>query len=626
MSGCLNSNIAATRRLPGLVLSALGVVFGDIGTSPLYTLKTVLSLADNPHSPELILGLLSMIIWTMVIVTSLKYALCVMRIDNHGEGGILALMSLLIQHKQARLTIVMPAIFGAALLYGDGAITPAISVLSALEGLNIAIPGLKPYILPLAVVILIVLFILQHAGSTKIGRFFGPVMSVWFITMAMLGIHGITQYPGVLLAVNPWYALNFIMTHGGASFLILSGVFLCVTGAEALYADMGYFGRKSIWIAWFTLAFPCLLLNYTGQAALAISGVALDQNIFYLLCPPVLLIPLIILATLATIIASQAVISSAFSMARQAIQLGWLPPLKIKQTSEDDPDQVYIGSINMLLMVTTLLLALFFRTSENLASAYGIAVSLTMTITSLLLFRSMREIWSWSLIRSLYIAGFFLIIDIIFLMSNMNKFVSGGYIPLFLAGVVFSLMLIWHKGNVFLLKITNERMMSIFTFLRLVEEQHIPRVPGSAIFLARYPAGVPSVMKLHVRRNGSLQQKILLLTIHVENIPFVNESDRVTLNELVQGTWRCKACFGFMEHPDIPRLLGRSEFIQCLDVPERVTYYIGHETLILREKNRHFPEWQRKVFRVMKRNSAHITDYYYLPGEQVVELNRIVTL
>lgn len=626
MSERMDADASNGKRLPILVFGALGIVFGDIGTSPLYTLKTVLTLAGNPHSPTMVLGLLSLVFWTLVIITSLKYALCVMRIDNHGEGGILALMSLLVRHKHSRPAIVTAALLGAALIYGDGAITPAISVLSALEGLNLVMPELNPYILPATVVILVVLFALQHLGTAKISKLFAPIMTLWFLSIAVLGTWGICRHPAVLLALNPYYAVHFMLSNGMLCFVVLGGVFLCVTGAEALYADMGHFGRRPIWCAWFGIVFPSLLLNYAGQAALVLSGADLSQNIFYLLCPSPLVLPLVVLATLATIIASQAIISGAFSMTRQAIQLGWLPRLQIKQTTEESYGQIYIGSINLMLMIVTLLLAIFLKTSENLASAYGIAVSLTMTLTSSLLFIAMREIWHWSLPRSLCAAGFFLCVDLLFLGANLTKLLDGGYIPLLLALAIFTLMLTWHQGGVIIRRKTQERMISLATFLNTIAAQNIPRVPGTAVFLTRSAAGVPSVMRLHVQRNGSLHRNVLLLTIQVDNVPYIAARDRVTLTQITANLWRCTAHYGFMEHPNIPQLLSMPDFEHCAIDNAALTYYIGHESLMLKERNRAFPNWQRKIFRVMMRNSAHVTDYYYLPSDQVVELNRIVAM
>ncbi|HEY0144630.1 MAG TPA: KUP/HAK/KT family potassium transporter, partial [Methylovirgula sp.] len=426
-------------------VAALGVVFGDIGTSPLYTLKTVLHVTGG-SSQHAVLGVLSLLIWTLIIVTTIKYVSFAMRIDNDGEGGILALMSLLGIKRQHRPYIIVIGLFGAALIYGDGAITPAISVLSALEGLQIAAPHLHNFILPLTVVILIGLFAAQPLGTAKIGRAFGPVMLFWFISIGLLGLAGLVRHPAVLEALSPTYAMSFLFHGGWTSFLVLGAVFLCVTGAEALYADMGHFGAGPIRLSWYAVVFPSLILNYAGQAALVASGAPTQDNIFYQLCPPQLLMPFIILATLATIIASQSIISGAFSMTKQAINLGWLPRLKITQTSKEGVGQIYVGTVNWILMAVTIGLALAFKKSDNLASAYGIAVSATMLLTTMLLFIAMREIWGWSLAAAGAVAGCFFIVDLSFFLANMTKLAEGGYVPLALAALVYGVMYIWHRG------------------------------------------------------------------------------------------------------------------------------------------------------------------------------------
>src|SRR3981189_3477002 len=433
-------------QLPILALSALGIVFGDIGTSPLYTFRTILGTAEPPSAASTVLGALSLVLWTMLIVITVKYVSFAMRVDNDGEGGILALMALLGVKKQRRPTIVAVGLFGAALIYGDGAITPAISVLSALEGLNMATPALQPYVVPAAVVILLALFSIQSRGTATIGQWFGPVMLIWFATIALLGVGGIVRHPAVFVALNPAYGLSYLFSNGATGFLVLGAVFLCVTGAEALYADMGHFGRGPIKLAWFAVVFPSLILNYAGQAGLVLEGAPTDGNIFFRLCPEMLLIPLIVLATVATIIASQSIITGAFSMTRQAIQLGWLPRLRIKQTSSEGYGQIYVGVVNWLLMIVTVGLTIGFRKSDNLASAYGIAVSLTMLMTSALLFIAMREIWGWSVWAAGSVAGSFLIVDTAFFTANLTKIGEGGYVPVILAVCVYSIMWIWHRG------------------------------------------------------------------------------------------------------------------------------------------------------------------------------------
>ncbi|MGO2368044.1 MAG: potassium transporter Kup [Serratia sp. (in: enterobacteria)] len=603
---------------------ALGVVFGDIGTSPLYTFKTVLFLSGDTPSVPVILGLLSLIFWTLVIVTSLKYAMFAMRIDNRGEGGIMALMSLLVSKTSSRPMVLFAGLFGAALIYGDGAITPAISVLSALEGLNIVLPESQPYILPAAVAILVSLFAIQPLGTARIGRVFGPIMALWFFSIAALGIWGIIQHPAVLMALNPLYGVNFLFSNGVTSFLVLGGVFLCVTGAEALYADMGHFGKKPIWLAWFGIVFPSLLLNYAGQAAPILSGADVTQNIFFRLCPPVLQIPLVILATLATIIASQAIISGAFSMTRQAIQLGWLPRLQVKQTTEESYGQIYIGAINWLLMAVTVFLTVFFKSSDNLAAAYGIAVSLTMIMTTGLLFVAMREVWRWGVVTSLLVAGGFFIVDLSFLLANLSKVMQGGYVPLLLATLVYGVMLIWHRGVIAASRTLGEKSVPLTDFLAHLEEQKIPRVPGTAIFLTRTLNGTPPVMKWHVKRNGSLHATVLTLNIMIVNEPRVANAERLVIRQQSPGFWCGIASYGFMERPHIPRLLRHAEAQKTGLNFDDATYYLGHETVVRREANDRLPAWQRNIFALMVRNGMHVTDYYYLPSDQVVEISRRV--
>ena len=450
-------------------LSALGIVFGDIGTSPLYTLKTVLDLTGGTPTPDVVLGVLSLIVWTLIIITSVKYVIFAMSIDNGGEGGILALMSLLGIKKHQRPAIVAVGLFGAALIYGDGAITPAISVLSALEGLNIAMPTLNSYVLPAAVTILIALFAIQPLGTSRIGKAFGPIMGLWFLSIAVLGLWGILQHPSTLVAINPLYGLHYLFSNGYASFVVLGGVFLCVTGAEALYADMGHFGPRPIRLVWSGIVFPSLILNYAGQSAIVLEGASTTSNIFYRLCPEPLLIPFVILATVATIIASQSIITGAFSMTRQAIQLGWLPRLRITQTSEKGYGQIYVGFVNWLLMVVTVGLTLFFGKSDNLAAAYGIAVSATMLMTSALLFIAMREVWEWSLLTSGAVAGAFLCVDASFFLANLAKIADGGYVPLLLASLVYGLMWVWHRGTTAVAEVLSARAIPVSEFMSSLE-------------------------------------------------------------------------------------------------------------------------------------------------------------
>ncbi|MDQ6869675.1 MAG: KUP/HAK/KT family potassium transporter [Pseudomonadota bacterium] len=607
-------------------LSALGIVFGDIGTSPLYTLKTVLDLTGGTPAPGTVLGVLSLILWTLIIVTSVKYVTVAMSIDNDGEGGILALMALLGIKKHQRPTIIAVGLFGAALIYGDGAITPAISVLSALEGLNIATPALKSYVLPAAVAILIALFAIQPLGTSRIGKAFGPIMGLWFLSIAALGLWGVTRHPAVFAALNPLYGLRYLLSNGYASFLVLGGVFLCVTGAEALYADMGHFGPRPIRLAWSGVVFPSLILNYAGQSAIVLEGASTADNIFYRLCPEPLLIPFVILATLATIIASQSIITGAFSMTRQAIQLGWLPRLQITQTSEKGYGQIYVGVINWLLMIVTVCLTLYFGKSDNLAAAYGIAVSATMLMTSALLFIAMREVWGWGLLASGAIAGAFLCVDTSFFLANLVKVADGGYVPLLLASLVYAVMLIWHRGSAAVARNVSERLVPVGEFMGMVESRKIPRVPGAAVFLTWTSSGTPPVMDWHVKHNRALHEQLLALRVVTESIPWVNESERQSVIAVVPNFWRATARYGFMERPDIPALLRQAQAQGCPLQLDDVTYYVGHETIVHREDGTAIARWEEALFAAMERNAVHVSDFFRLPSDSVVEIGRQVAI
>ncbi len=606
-------------------VAALGVVFGDIGTSPLYTLKTVLDLMGS-HEPQAVLGALSLIVWTLIIVTSIKYVGFAMRVDNDGEGGILALMSLLGVKRQSRPMIVAVGLFGAALIYGDGAITPAISVLSALEGLELAVPGLGTYVLPLAVIVMLVLFAVQPLGTARIGQAFGPIMLLWFASIALLGLWGVAKHPAVLYALNPLYGLGFLLHGGMAGFLVLGGVFLCVTGAEALYADMGHFGAGPIKLSWSAIVFPSLVLNYAGQAAIAASGVPIDANIFYLLCPAPLLLPLIVLATLATVIASQAIITGAFSMTRQAILLGWMPRLKVTQTSEEGYGQIYIGAVNWILMAVTLGLTLAFKKSDNLAAAYGIAVSATMLMTTGLLFIAMREIWLWGRAASASVAGVFLVVDSAFFLSNMVKVGEGGYVPLVLAVLVYVLMFCWHRGSDAMSAKLLQDPVPIGSFLSRLERDRVARVPGTAVFLTRSVSDTPPLVAWHVQHNQALHERVLAITMQVESTPWVADADRVAVSQVAPNFWRVHARYGFMERPDIPGLLKTLQGRAGLEDLDDVTYYVGLETVVPQGGGQGLPRWQEALFAAMQRNAAHMTELLRLPSERVVEIGRQVSI
>jgi KUP system potassium uptake protein len=616
-----------------LALAALGVVYGDIGTSPLYTLKVVLSSTGAQVADRLIvLGSLSLIFWTLIIVTAIKYVGVAMRVDNHGEGGIMALMALVSGRKGLRVrnrkrsVIVAVGLFGAALIYGDGVITPAISVLSALEGLSIITSSLEHYVVPVTVGVLVLLFLVQPRGTAVIGRMFGPVMAVWFVSLGVLGMWGIAQNPSVLEALNPAYGLTYLFSGGLTSFMVLGAVFLCVTGAEALYADMGHFGRRPIQLAWTYVVFPCLVLNYAGQSALVLNGAPIAENAFYALCPKPLLIPFVLLATAATIIASQAIITGAFSMTRQAIQLGWLPRLRIKQTSALGYGQIYIGVVNWVMMTITIGLTLAFRKSDGLAAAYGIAVSATMLMTSVLLFMAMVERLNWGLPLSIAVAGSFIIVDSAFFVANAAKIEEGGYIPIGLAIVVFSLMWIWHSGRDAIMQVLKSKYIRTDTFLKDLAEKGVPRVRGTAVFLTRSKEGVPPVMSWHVKHNRSLHESVMVINVSIEPVPFVRPEDRLRFFPEGPNFWRATVNYGFMERPEIPPVLEEAKARGCDICLNDVTYYVGRETVVSRTDGKGLPKWEELIFAAMERNAAQVTDFFRLPVDQVVEIGRQVAI
>jgi len=606
--------------VPALAFAALGVVFGDIGTSPLYTLQTVLDVTHGHRSAQVTLGSVSLIFWTLIIVTSLKYVTLVMRVDNNGEGGILALMSLLGVKRQNRPLTVVAGLFGAALLYGDGSITPAISTLSALGGLEIVSPGMRSFVLPLAVVVLIVLFAFQYQGTARIGNLFGPIMFIWFVTLAVLGVRGIAMHPSVLLAVNPIYGARFLMAGGRTAAAVLGGVFLCATGAEALYADMGQFGRWPIRVAWSGLVLPALVLNYAGQAAVVLAGTPAETNIFFRLCPRVFTLPMVILATAATIIASQAIITGSFSMTRQAIQLGWLPWLRIKQTSAKGYGQIYVPAVNWLLMAATLGLVLSFKTSNALAAAYGVAVSVTMLMTTFLLFNAMREVWQWSLWLSLLVAGVFAVVDAGFVSANMLKVGAGGWVPLVMGGCLFGIMLIWHAGHAAVREARKKLEPVGAQVLDAMTGGRVIRVQGSAVFVTSRDLDVPPLLVWHVLKNRVLHETVFILNVVTELVPYVPAEDRATLKEIAPKVWRARVRYGFMEHPDIPALAQRAKARGYPIDPADLVYYVGHGTVVPRKDRKGLPRIVEAIFAFLYRNSASGTEYYRMPGDQVVEI------
>ena len=615
-----------TRGLAGVSLAALGIVFGDIGTSPLYTLKTVLADAGDTRR-ETLLGSLSLLVWTLIIVATVKYIGLAMRADNDGEGGILALMSLIKKAGGHRPLIIAAGLFGAALIYGDGIITPAISVLSALEGLPQAVPAFKPYVLPATVAVLFALFALQPFGTARIGKLFGPVMLLWFAVLAALGLFGIAQNPAVLEGLNPWYGLRYLGHGGFTAFALLGSIFLCTTGAEALYADMGQFGKQPIRLSWFTVVFPSLVLNYAGQAAIVLKGAPVKDNIFYQLCPSMLLVPMVLLATVATIIASQAIITGSFSMTRQAIQLGWLPRLVVRQTSDQGYGQIYVSGVNWLLMAATLALALAFRTSDNLSAAYGMAVSTTMLLTTVLLFNAMREIWGWPLAAAALAAAGLLAVDLAFFGANLLKVPKGGWVPLVVALLIYLAMRVWHGGVAAVSAVLTDRAEPLDAFFARLQREGIARPEGTAVFLSRSRDATPPLLSWHVRQNRCLYRNVLILTAINELVPRMSPEDRFEVRQESPRAWRVLYRVGFMERIDVDKALPELKAEGCDFDLDRVVFYVGHETIRRADKGkRRLGTLTENVFAMLERNQAHLTDVLDLPSEQVVEIGRQVEL
>ena len=613
-------------RLALLSLAALGIVYGDIGTSVLYAMRECF---HGPHAipatPVNVYGVLSLVFWSLIIVVTIKYVVFVLQADNRGEGGILALTSLATPikrlSKSERWWLVVLGIFGAALLYGDGVITPAISVLSAVEGLTIAKDffDFEPYVVPAAIAIIVGLFLIQSHGTAIVGKLFGPVMIVWFTTLAVLGVSQIIRNPAVLSAANPVYAFEFFRTNGWVGFFVLGTVVLVVTGCEALYADIGHFGRRPIRIAWFAFVLPALLLNYAGQGALLLSNPEAAANPFYLLAPQWALYPLVGLATLAAVIASQALISGAFSVTMQAVQLGFLPRLRILHTSHTEYGQIYIPAVNWLLMISCVGIVLGFRRSSNLAAAYGIANTMTMTITSIIFYVVARERWKWGLPTAAALAGSFLVIDAAFFSANLVKIPHGGWFPMVLAVLIFTVMTTWKRGR----RLVAVRLLGhgkkLEEVLQEVKAKHPVRVPGTAIFLSSNPEGAPSALLANVDHNGVLHEQVVLLTIETKQKPHVPEAERMEIAPLGDGVHRMKLSYGFMEEPEVPKALEAIK-VEGLNLnPQEVTFFVNRETAIA-SKLPGMALWRDKLFSFMLTNSTSATDYFCLPPTRVIEI------
>ena len=612
-------------RLLSLSLLALGIVYGDIGTSPLYSLRECF---HGPHAMPLnqanIYGVLSLIFWTLVVVVTLKYQVYVLRFDNRGEGGILALLGLIgvarQRHPQVRLALIACGVFGAALLYGDGMITPAISVLSAVEGLQVATPFFKPYIVPITIGVLVMLFAIQRRGTAGVGLIFGPVALVWFATLAVLGVRGILEHPSVLAALNPIHAVTFFANNGVPGFFVLGAVFLVTTGGEAMYADLGHFGARPVRIDWFLIVAPALTLQYLGQGALLIEHPEAAMNPFYLLAPKWALYPLVVLATCATIIASQAMISGAFSLTRQAIQLGYLPRMEIIHTSVAEIGQIYMPTVNWALMLATIALVIGFGSASAIAGAYGVAVSTTMTITTVLAYFASRELRGWSRGVALLVTLGFLAADIAFLIANYAKIAAGGWFPLLVALVVFMVMTTWRRGREILSEKLREGTLPPDLFIQSLRIRPPVRVPGTAVFMHRNPDAVPSSLLHSLKHYKALHQRVILLSIASEEVSHVGEEERFTIEELGEGIHRLRARYGYMEDVDIPALMERATALGLQAPPMDTTYFLGRETLIVTKRRSGMTMWREKLFASMMRNAETAARFFRLPPNRVVEL------
>jgi len=616
------------RYLLTLSLGALGVVYGDIGTSPLYALKECFMVHHGHQlvpTHDNVLGILSLITWSLILVISVKYLIFVLRADNRGEGGILALMSLVKPRAAGgRGVLIALGLFGSALLYGDGMITPAITMLSAFEGVRVVTPVLDPWIVPLTVIALVALFGVQRFGTGRVGTLFGPLMLVWFAVLSALGIYNLVRVPHVLAAVNPWWAVKFMLAHQVTGYLVLGAVFLVVTGGEALYADMGHFGARPIRIAWFTAVFPALLLNYYGQGALLLQNPAAASDPFFLMAPRWALWPLVFLSTVAAAVASQAVISGAYSLTRQAVQLGYLPRVKIQHTSAREIGQIYIPSVNWLLMICAIALVIGFREATNLAGAYGVAVTATMGITTALFAVIARERWGWSRVAVLSFAVPFLIIDLAFFGANIVKVMDGGWFPLAVGIVIFTLMTTWYSGRRLLAARLAESQLATDAFLSQLTGGRILRVRGTAVFMTRQQEGIPTALLHNIKHNKVVHERVVLLSVVSEETSHLAENERVEWVDLGHGVYRLILRFGFMEDPDLPDVLDRLAGPVSFNTMT-TSYFLGRETLIP-TKHPGMAIWREHLFAAMTRNATSASSFFALPANQVIELGAQVRM
>jgi KUP system potassium uptake protein len=609
-----------------LALAALGVVYGDIGTSPLYAVRECF---HGTHGIDVdranVLGVLSLIFWSLTLIISIKYVFYILRADNKGEGGILSLTALVgASQKLTRLQPVLLAlgVLGAALLSGEGIITPAISVLSAVEGLEVAAPNLKPFVIPITIVILIGLFMFQRRGTASVGAIFGPITALWFTTLALLGGHQLIENPGVLAAVSPSHAAHFLSVNGVHGVMVLGSVFLVVTGGEALYADLGHFGRRPIRLAWFGLAFPALLLNYFGQGAILLDNPDAKESPFFRMVPEWALYPTIVLSTAATVIASQALISGVFSLSRQAIMLGLMPRLSVRHTSADERGQIYVPIANWFLMLGTIGLVLGFKTSQNLAAAYGIAATLTMLTTTVLAFFLARYAWQWSLPKALAVTLLFLVPEVMFVSANVAKIGHGGWFPLVMGAALFALMMTWKRGRAILSQRFRDQLLPLVDFFELIRVELPARVPGTAVFMSSSQEGTPPALLQNFLHNRVLHQHIVLLTIQTSDSARVSEAQRFKTEQLEHGFSRIVARYGFMEHPDAPKLLLDAGLITGI---EHITFFLGRENLIATARPG-MARWRVHLFAFLSRNAQPATKFFNIPPDRVVEMGAQIEL
>ncbi|EIB6894362.1 potassium uptake protein [Acinetobacter baumannii 144107] len=617
-------NTAKKATLPATALAALGVVFGDIGTSPLYALKESFHAAHGLGiQPENVLGILSIIFWCLMLIISIKYVAIVMRADNNGEGGIMALLALNLRKAKIadnkKIYMIAIGFIGASLFFGDGIITPAISVLSAVEGLSIATDVFDPFIMPIAIAIIVTLFLVQKHGTAFVGKFFGPITLVWFLSLGILGIHSVIQTPVVLGMFSPHWAIQFIYHHPIMTFFVMGAVVLTVTGGEALYADMGHFGPVPIRLAWFCVVLPCLVLNYAGQGALLLRDPAAIENPFYLLVPQWALYPMIIMATMATVIASQAVISGVFSLARQAIQLGYLPRLSIKHTSESEEGQIYVPFLNWLLLIAIIILILIFKTSSNLASAYGLAVTLTMLCDTILVAVFIYSAWKWSLPKVLLLIIPFFILESVLVGATSLKILSGGWVPLLIGAIAVTILMTWKRGRELTFAKLEHDTLSLDLFVKSIGNS-VHWVPGDAVFMTGTPNVVPHAMLHNIKHNKVLHQRNILVTVVIEDVPFVAPEERITTETLAEHFFRIKIFYGFKDEMNVPKALMQAYEQLGLEYDlMHISFFISRDRIVHSVGDGMSP-WREKLFISMQRNTSPVSDFYQIPTNRVVEL------